>query len=260
MYKHWVAGEPVLSNDLNEAVHIANAWHVTRSVPITDRGWALTNNKLRLVAQSNAFGSFHLYERPNIYLPFPWQITSTVSTPSISAAASIQRVTISGTEYILGCGNGAGAVYRYSAAGASETLMTQSGGTLTACSSMGWDAVNARLYTSEGTGSYKVWSLAGSTMTFVSTITLSVAITFDAGTTIISPTEIVKFTEASGITGYQSWNKTTGNLISTSVYHFSRGKSGMASDNENSKLHWYLANVDMNGSSFGYVLEPFIYT
>jgi hypothetical protein len=145
----------------------------------TGPNWAMTNNGRYIFSiETGGSGDMFLYDSGAEFVwIYPRSATSSLS-PSIEPAC-LTQVRDAGVEYLLGVASGGTAVKRYDDDGTNETAVTVSGTSLTGIYRVGYSQADAVVYAQDGASadstSIKRFTFAGSTLTYVDTITLSAA-------------------------------------------------------------------------------------
>lgn len=225
----------------------------------------LVNNGKRLLAQKFNFASSWIYwDRPTTAAPFS-RAQTTVGSLTITPAVNCAYMD-SGTEYVLGAALAGTAIYRYDNAGGNEASVTVSGTTLVGVRRMGYDGTNVYIQddaTNAAGTAVKKFTISGTTLTYVSTITLGTAPTGTSSTTstrILLTTTYLLFVDvvtASAQT-INVYNKSTGTLVTALPFAFDVS-FGLISDWSDYTRGWMgmaslgtLTNANINISPFTY--------
>lgn len=180
-YKKWAAGEQLNASDLNTAVvHNTNAFWLWAGHTAGD-----THGSIFVITSSGRYllsgttTSWYRFDAVKADAPWPRSATATVAGLTITPAVAA-RVPDGSTDYVLAFASGGTACYRYNADGTTETAVTFSGTAITTGAyRIGYDPNTGYVYIQDGASkaatAVKRYTFAGSTLTYVDTITLGTA-------------------------------------------------------------------------------------
>lgn len=183
-YKKWAAGEALAASDLNTAIEhsIPHFWpwfgkRIGDLVSSSADCFAMTASGRYLLQGSST--NWYRYDAYVADSGHPRNATATVAGLSITPNMCA-RYTDSGTEYIIAAAAGGTDIYRYANDGSGETTFTFSGTAITTgARRMGWDPNTGYIYIMDGANkaatAVKRYTVSGTVLTYVDTITLSAA-------------------------------------------------------------------------------------
>ena len=136
----------------------------------------LCDNGTRLAWCDLASTEGRYCDRPNKVSPFPSNTTN--PTGLTISPTVLTRVQISGTDYLIGFATGGTTGYRYDTDFGNESVITVSGTTIVGARRIGYDGTHVYIQddaTNDVGTSVKRFTMAGTTLTYVDTITLGTA-------------------------------------------------------------------------------------
>ena len=143
----------------------------------TGRSGILTKGGRYILSGENV-NSWRIFDAIIPYNPFPKNYTSAVTGLSINTDIATP-VYDGSTEYVVAAAYGGTALYRYDNDGTNESSITVSGTTLTGVYRLGYNKDDAEVYLQDGTDqastTIKVFTFAGTTLTYDRTVTLDTA-------------------------------------------------------------------------------------
>lgn len=137
---------------------------------------ALVNGGKRWIGCSATATAIRYFDRIDSKMPFS-RTTTDETSPTITPNV-ITGVFDGSTEYLLGAASAGTTIYRYSITGTGEAACTVSGATLVGVRRIGWDGTYVYVQddaTNDAGTAIKKFTFAGTTLTYVSTITLGTA-------------------------------------------------------------------------------------